>query len=529
MDKVFWIAVVILWGWPWVLEGRCVQGDCYQGKGKWVYPSGAVYEGTFVAGRRQGRGYLQYSNGNHYAGEFVKDQREGRGKLDLAEGGWYEGQFLRDRFHGIGAMTFPDGTHYQGQWAAGWMQGEGVMRLPDGSEYRGTFRQGRFEGIGVMGYANGDRYEGEWNAGQRHGKGTLFPKGRKAITSRWNFDRPAGSLAGEARREGTYIYQDGSRYAGTMDAGGYPEGNGVCLYADGDRYEGGWSGHRPHGEGVLYRKDGRIIHATWDQGMVSSLHRDTRPLPELIIRPDRDPASRVWAVVVGVGQYPSQPALRHTVNDARKVFRWLRAPIWQASTGDVLLLLDGEATRERILEALVKMLGRADENDIVVLYFSGHGLEGSLLPGDFDGWDNQLYFSEISELLRPCIARRKWLIADACHAGGLAAGSATESLPFPIEKTLQEEAGSTTFLLSSGPEELALEDPVLKGGIFTHYLLQGWEGAADFDKDGTIHTRELFTYVRQAVSRHSGGRQNPVLSGPMPEHTDLKPGAIFAP
>jgi uncharacterized caspase-like protein len=66
--------------------------------------------------------------------------------------------------------------------------------------------------------------------------------------------------------------------------------------------------------------------------------------------------------------------------------------------------------------------------------------------------------------------------------------------------------------------EVSLELPELGAGIFTHYLVQGLNGAADLDRDGIVSLQELYSYVEQEVSRKSravGGNQHPVMKGEM--------------
>ena len=61
-----------------------------------------------------------------------------------------------------------------------------------------------------------------------------------------------------------------------------------------------------------------------------------------------------------------------------------------------------------------------------------------------------------------------------------------------------------------------MELPELGHGIFTYYLLQGLNGAADLNKDGIVTVQELYEYVEQQVtqkSRSVGGNQHPVMKG----------------
>ncbi len=61
-----------------------------------------------------------------------------------------------------------------------------------------------------------------------------------------------------------------------------------------------------------------------------------------------------------------------------------------------------------------------------------------------------------------------------------------------------------------------MELPELGHGVFTYYLVQGLQGAADLNRDGIVTLQELYEYVEQQVTRKSrmvGGNQHPVMKG----------------
>lgn len=61
-----------------------VPGD---GHVNYTYPSGDVYVGSMVGGKRQGQGtYLEHATGNTYEGEWKADLRHGKGGSGVAFG-----------------------------------------------------------------------------------------------------------------------------------------------------------------------------------------------------------------------------------------------------------------------------------------------------------------------------------------------------------------------------------------------------------------------------------------------------------
>lgn len=53
--------------------------------------------------------------------------------------------------------------------------------------------------------------------------------------------------------------------------------------------------------------------------------------------------------------------------------------------------------------------------------FSGHGLEGTFIPIDYDDSTNSIKHEEIKEILSKSKAKHKVCYADACHSGSLLA------------------------------------------------------------------------------------------------------------
>lgn len=487
MRKVMGLVATALLVMPHFALAGCVKGDCMNGYGVFIYDDGARYEGDFLAGKPHGRGILQFANGNKYLGHWVDSFREGEGRLVFAEGHEYRGSFLRNVFHGFGVMTYANGDRYEGE-----------------------FQNGRFHGQGTMYYADGSRLESRWEQGVPM-QGDA--RSQQAITGA--FDRNCNL---EFCQDGTgnYTYSDGSRYLGEFFKG-LPEGQGTTYYINGDRYSGGWKQHAPHGTGTMYYKSGKVLAAEWELG---------RPLRELPATPAASPSNatpppttaevKIWAVVVGVAQYQHMPVLRYTDDDSYQVFAFLKSPEGGALPEEqVRLLVDEDATRHNILNAMRDILLRADENDVVLFYFSGHGLEGCFLPFDYDGLNNKLMHEDITGLISQSRARHKLVIADACHSGSLLAmrsGPIDASLA-KLYQAFENSSGGLALMLSSKGEEYSLEDGGLRSGVFSHYLIRGLKGTADFDNNKIITIGELFAYVQQKVQTYTARAQNPILKG----------------
>lgn len=119
------------------------------GWGKMIYPSGEIYEGSWIDGQKHGIGKYQFVNGDEYSGDFVFGKLEGQGKYVEATGALYDGEWKEDMMHGKGIYIYSDGNCYIGEFKHHLKDGKGVAVIRD----------------------TGDVYQGEWKDDVRHGKG----------------------------------------------------------------------------------------------------------------------------------------------------------------------------------------------------------------------------------------------------------------------------------------------------------------------------------------------------------------------
>ena len=230
-------------------------------------------------------------------------------------------------------------------------------------------------------------------------------------------------------------------------------------------------------------------------------------------------AVTIYAVIAGVGTYPTMPKLAYAASDALQFYEHLISTQGGAVPEEnIRLLLDEEASRSAVLNAIREIAEEADANDVIMFYFSGHGLAGSFLPSDFNGMHNRIPHSIIAKIMGRSQARHKICIADACFSGiqdesyGLTAKGAGQSLDNFYDSFEHAEAG-TAFFMSSTAMEASWEDRELRQGVFTFFLIEGMSGLADYDDNGVVEMRELYRYVRKKVNRYTDGRQTPVLTG----------------
>ncbi len=261
-----------------------------------------------------------------------------------------------------------------------------------------------------------------------------------------------------------------------------------------------------------------------------------QPVP--VVQHNLDPGRR-WAVIVGVSNYEDSriPGLRYATRDAHGFYNWIVSPSGgRYAPSNVKLLLDQSATNERIKDALFNWLKQALEEDVVVIYFAGHGSAESpdaaqnlyLLPYNtkydniavtgFPMWDIE------TALRRFVKAKRVVIIADACHAAGVgqafdvAVRSERGVTISQINNSLQnlsDISEGVCVISASRDKEYSQEGRQWGGGhgVFSYYLLEGLKGAADFDQSGSVSIGEVSVYVSQQVRRATRNAQNPVIAG----------------
>lgn len=175
-----------------------------------------------------------------------------------------------------------------------------------------------------------------------------------------------------------------------------------------------------------------------------------------------------------------------------------------------------KAIKANIFAALNQIKAKALEQDMIVVYYAGHGVmsggaekEFYIVPHDVTqlyGRDDLLADKGISAgdlktFASAINAQKQVFILDACQSAGALDALEDRTRGAAEEKAIAQLARSTgTFwITSTGAEQFATEFAKLGHGIFTYALLEGIGGAADVNKDQRLTIRELSTYIENKV------------------------------
>ncbi|MCB9317549.1 MAG: caspase family protein, partial [Lewinellaceae bacterium] len=191
-----------------------------------------------------------------------------------------------------------------------------------------------------------------------------------------------------------------------------------------------------------------------------------------------------------------------------------------------------------IRAAFADVAKKAKSGDVLVAYFSGHGLSyGTAETGQFyyltkdigseDLSDPEIRnkytisSSELTEWLTAIPAQKQVMILDACNSGKV-----VESLAAIGQKDLNssqiraldrmKDRTGMFILTGSAADKVSYEASKYGQGLLTYSLLQGMSGLA-LTPDKRVDVMTLFQYARDEVpnmAKDIGGIQTPVLAFP---------------
>src|SRR5215207_2053638 len=164
-------------------------------------------------------------------------------------------------------------------------------------------------------------------------------------------------------------------------------------------------------------------------------------------------------------------------------------------------------TETRIRRAISTFLTNKKPDDLVLLYFSGHGVlddRGRLYLALKDTQVDLLKATSIpssfvADEMDSCRSKRQILVLDCCHSGAFGRGTKGEQKAV-TETTFEGSGFGRVVLTASDSTQYAFEgDQVIKQtelSLFTHFLLEGLKtGQADTNNDGHISLDEWYDYT----------------------------------
>jgi len=219
-----------------------------------------------------------------------------------------------------------------------------------------------------------------------------------------------------------------------------------------------------------------------------------------------------YALLIAASEYEDQTLaqLRAPAQDVDRLAAILEAPEVGGFTSVTVL---HDAADYQLRMAIEEMLTERLRDDLVLLYFSCHGIVDA---------QHRLYFATtntrhtrpagtavsrtfVNEQLDTCVASAKVLVLDCCYSGAFA-----EGFKAGPETALEGQVGRGYVVLTASDayeyayEADSLTEAAPRASVFTDVLIEGLSsGAADLDGDHRIGVDELFRYVQEGVRRRA--------------------------
>ncbi|MFZ6186117.1 caspase family protein, partial [Nannocystis pusilla] len=230
------------------------------------------------------------------------------------------------------------------------------------------------------------------------------------------------------------------------------------------------------------------------------------PRPRCSLRGRDEPMPHRTALIVGVGAYQRLASLSNAVRDAQTIAEVLR----EVSGFDQVELLVNPDQR-RLAEQIEHHFKNKEPEDLVLLYFSGHGItddHGRLyfaVPDTYLDSDGQLVRASavscqhVHEAMGVCRSRRQVIILDCCHSGAFAEGLLAKNAG-KIDLRRQLGGEGRAVLTSSSSHQFSFEESKAGLSLYTEFLVEGIvTGQADLNHDGKISIDELHEFAKSKL------------------------------
>jgi len=256
-----------------------------------------------------------------------------------------------------------------------------------------------------------------------------------------------------------------------------------------------------------------------------------------------------FALIIGNTEY-SDPGLAQLSSPGKDTEDFARVLRDQeiGAFDDVNILLNQPEPVVR--GAIDEFFDQKKPDDLLVLYFSGHGVRdelGALFLAVKNTIRSRLRSTAVKsdyirEVMDQSRSRRQVLILDCCNSGAFAQGTKAATGVSIGTASAFEGGYGRIILTASDSTQFAWEGDKVIGetdnSLFTHYLVEGLEGEADLDGDGRITVDEMYDYAyekvriatpKQSPSKFSSKQQGEIVLRQSMRMEDMKPVPLPTP
>jgi len=469
------------------------QNECV---GTLTLPNGDEYAGEIKFKRPHGFGTLKFrKREGKYVGLFVDGAYEGDGALSEF-GHEYRGAFKAGQFHGLGDLVFPNGVRHSGMFNAGHYEGEGVEYTLDGSVFlEGNWHEDRLlQPVDVEKEAAAQRQNKKSEEGMESADSNQQKQLLSQIALAQELKAQAEKLEREKierdRAQEELIAKEKALQLQTEAV--LTEANQKVLFAEAQlKIEVELANQRRQTE-----ESQRRLAEQRQRDLENQLRLAQQQVPAAVIPPQ---SMKRIALVVGNAAYKTHP-LKNPRNDADDMSQTLKG-----ANFTVIDLRD--ATLSQMRSAVRQFGDKLLENDIGLVYYSGHGVEvkgrNYFIPVNADIEredeiaDQGLDVSLILEKMTTAGKGVNILVVDACRDDpfGRSFRSASKGLV-----TMDAPRG-TIIAYSTSPGRVA-SDGEGRNSPYTRALVKAMQTP-------NRPIEQVFKEVRRAVQEETKNQQTP--------------------
>ena len=240
------------------------------------------------------------------------------------------------------------------------------------------------------------------------------------------------------------------------------------------------------------------------------------------------------AIAIGIDRYQDEKFddLSCAASDARAVATLFESRIVPAER-EVRLLVDAQATLRTITIAIDDLSRTVTEDDLVLIYFAGHGCPDRVAANDrranyllsHDSEYSHIHATSLGMethvmdwLKRLSGARVLTIVLDACFSGGaggrsvmgpLLRAARLETMDSPPVSLKGLNVGRGRGILCAADDnQLAQEDEATGHGVFTRHFLASLKRARP--GKGVVRISEIYDEVEEAVRLETNNAQEPI-------------------
>ena len=210
-----------------------------------------------------------------------------------------------------------------------------------------------------------------------------------------------------------------------------------------------------------------------------------------------------YLLIIGIDQYVHSRPLNNAVSDARAFMNLLQNK-YAFLEKNTVTRFDKKATRSQIWDSFNELKKNLNEEDNLIIYYSGHGYLNQEL--DWGYWvpvdgkpgkeDTFLRNREIIDFIKVFPCHHLLLISDSCFSGSFFSSNKDVVNTFSLSPS--------RWALTSGRKQKVLDGPVGKSSPFAEYLIKYLS-----ENNGELLISELGNKVKIATNAYTEMYQTP--------------------